>query len=448
MHKSFDCIVIGAGSGGLAAATRAAKHGATCALIEPGLLGGTCVNLGCVPKKIHWLAADVASTLKHAQDYGFAPVSVSLNWQTLVNTRQAYIERLHAGYQRRLEQNGITLFHEYGKFIGPHEIQAGEWRLTAPHIIIATGGQPSLPKDFDTSLAINSDGFFALTSLPKRVAVVGSGYIAVELAGILNACGSDTTLVYRRDTLLREFDPFLSESVKNAYQQQGICLKPNHIPHKLTGQKPNLTLHCINQPDLTGFDTVIFATGRHPNTAKLDLTAIGLTVDEKGAIPVDAYQNTAIEGIYAIGDVTGKHALTPVAVAAGRRLATRLFGNQPDSHLNYENIPSVVFSHPPVGSVGMTEPAARKIHNDDIKIYQTVFTPMSQALASSPVKTGMKLITHANTGKILGCHLFGAEVDEILQGFAVAIKMGATKADLDDTVAIHPTSAEELVTLV
>lgn len=448
MHKKFDLIAIGAGSGGLAAVTRATQLGATCAIIEPGLLGGTCVNVGCVPKKFHWLAANVGDTLKHANDFGYSSGSAALDWNTLVTKRQAYIEKLHAHYQKRLDLNGITLIRERAQFISPHVVQAGEMQLTAPHIIIATGGTPTLPKEIDPSLALDSDGFFALTALPKRVAVVGAGYIAVELAGMLKSYGCDTTLVYRHDTVLREFDPFLSKCLIDAYTQQGIVLQANHVPARLTGTPGNLTLQCVDKPALTGFDAVIFATGRHPNTSELNLPLAGIAVNEQGAITVDKYQNTNVAGLYAIGDVTGKVALTPVAVAAGRRLAMRLFDNQSESHLDYGNIPSVVFSHPPLGAVGMTEPQAQKQFPNAIKIYQTAFTPMCQAFSPTPVKTAMKLVTHAVSGKVLGCHLFGDNVDEILQGFAVAIKMGATKSDFDQTVAIHPTSAEELVTLV
>lgn len=448
MHKKYDLIAIGAGSGGLAAVTRATQLGASCAIIEPGLLGGTCVNVGCVPKKIHWLAANLGDTLKHANDFGYSSVSAALDWNTLVTKRQAYIEKLHGHYQKRLDQNGITLIRERAQFISPHVVQAGETQLTAPHIIIATGGTPTLPKGIDRSLALDSDGFFALTSLPNRVAVVGAGYIAVELAGMLKSYGCDTTLVFRHETVLREFDPFLSKCLIDAYTEQGIILQPYHVPENLTGSPGNLTLHCVNKPALAGFNAVIFATGRHPNTVALNLPLTGVEVNKHGAIVVDKYQNTTIKGLYAIGDVTGQVALTPVAVAAGRRLAMRLFDNQPESHLDYDNIPSVVFSHPPLGAVGMTEPEAHKQFPNAVKVYQTAFTPMCQAFSPTPVKTGMKLVTHAESGKVLGCHLFGDNVDEILQGFAVAIKMGATKSDFDQTVAIHPTSAEELVTLV
>lgn len=447
MHKNFDLIAIGAGSGGLAAVTRAAKLGASCAIIEPNLLGGTCVNVGCVPKKIHWLAANLANALEHANDYGFPKASTTLDWAILVAKRQAYIEKLQALYLKRLEHNGIILIREHAHFVSPQLIQAGEWQLTAPHIIIATGSTPKLPQGIDPELASNSDGFFALKALPKRVAVVGAGYIAVELAGMLNAYGCETSLLFRHDTLLREFDPFLGQCLIGAYSQQGLTLLPNHVPHTLTGTPGNLTLQCVDKPSLTGLDAVFFATGRAPNTLTLNLPAAGISVNTQGAIPVDNYQNTTVPGVYAIGDVTGKKALTPVAIAAGRHLAMRLFDNQPESHLDFDTIPSVVFSHPPLGTVGMTEPEARKQFDNNIKIYQTSFTPMCEAFSSSPIKSSMKLVTHLDSGKILGCHLFGHNVDEILQGFAVAIKMGATQSDFNQTVAIHPTSAEELVTL-
>jgi glutathione reductase (NADPH) len=448
MHKKFDLIAIGAGSGGIATVNRAAMLGAKCALIESNLIGGTCVNVGCVPKKIMWLAAEEANALKEASSYGFATQPISLNWKHLVTKRQAYIEKLHQGYTNRLNKNQVTLIQGHGEFVRPGQVRVGEDIFEAPHIVIATGGKTQFPQIPGAARGIDSDGFFALQAMPSRVAVVGAGYIAVEIAGMLKALGAETFLVFRHDKVLRSFDDMLSSQLMALYQQQGITLKPNHIPANLK-QLPQGTLSLVCQEDktITGLNSVIWAIGREPNTQGLYLDNIGLSLAKDGTIPVDAYQNTAVSGVYAIGDVTGKSPLTPVAIAAGRRLAMRLF-NQKDLKLSYENIPTVIFSHPPIGTVGLTQLEAQTKYGDDIKIYQTQFTPMAQAFHATPLKTSMKLITQESTDKILGCHIIGDGADEMLQGFAVAIKMGATKADFDNTVAIHPTSSEELVTLV
>lgn len=449
MHKKFDLITIGGGSGGIATANKASQLGARCAIIEANQIGGTCVNVGCVPKKIMWLASGTASALHEAQGYGFAPqAATTLDWKQLVTKRQAYIQRLHTGYADRLAKNQVTMIWGKARFISNNTLQVGSDTYEAPHIVIASGGKPSIPKIEGAALGIDSDGFFALDEKPKRVAIVGAGYISVELAGMLHAFGCQTTLVFRRMKILREFDPLLSEHLMASYQQQGIILKAEHIPTKLEINADGLSLFCENQPTLSHFDTVIWAIGRTPNTDNLALDTAGVITHPNGTIKVDEFQNTNIKGIYAIGDVTGQKELTPVAIAAGRRLALRLFANISDSKLNYENIPTVVFSHPPIGTVGLSEAEAKEKYGEDLKIYQTIFTPMSQALLSHPQKTAMKLITVQSSGKVVGCHIFGEGADEMLQGFALAIKMGATKADFDNVVAIHPTSAEELVTLV
>ncbi len=448
MHKKFDLIAIGGGSGGIATANKAAQLGARCAVIEIQRLGGTCVNVGCVPKKIMWLGSNMATALHEAPAYGFSPSTVQFDWPTLVAKRQAYIEKLNLNYEKKLTKNQVEYIAGLAQFTSPNTISVGNDSYEAPHIVIASGGKPRWPTIPGSALGIDSDGFFALKTQPRNVAVVGAGYIAVELAGMLNAFGCATTLLFRHDKVLRDFDPLLSEKLMQAYQMQGIDLKPNHAPLSLEQKNGSLTLTFTNNQSLSGFDTVIWAIGRHANTADLHLEKAGISTNEDGTIAVDAFQNTTIPGIYAIGDVTGHKELTPVAIAAGRRLAVRLFGNNPNSKLDYHNIPSVVFSHPPIGHVGLSEPQARTKYGDDIRVYQTEFTPMSQSFLDHPHKTAMKLVTVASTGKVVGCHLFGDGSDEMLQGFALAITMGATKADFDNVVAIHPTSAEELVTLI
>lgn len=447
MHKKFDLIAIGGGSGGIATVNKAAQFGAKCALIEFQALGGTCVNVGCVPKKIMWLASSTAATLSDATGYGFSPAAHHLAWDQLVAKRQAYIEKLHVAYANRLAKNQVELIQGKAHFLSPHLLQVGEDTLEAPHIVIATGGKPYWPSITGAELGIDSNGFFELNNQPRSVAVVGAGYIAVELAGMLAGFGCETSLVFRHDSVLRNFDTLLSEKLMENYQQLGVRLVPHFTPTQVS-RDANGKLHLSAQEQkIADLDTVIWAIGRTPHTSELNLAAANLTCAPNGSLIVDAYQNTTMHGIYAIGDVTGQKALTPVAIAAGRRLATRLFGGKTNSKLDYDNIPSVVFSHPPIGTTGMTEQEAREKYGDDLTIYTTSFTPMSQALLPHPLRTAMKLITVKSTDKVVGCHIIGDGADEMLQGFALAIKMGATKADFDNVVAIHPTSAEELVTL-
>lgn len=445
--KHFNLIAIGGGSGGLAVAQRAAEYGARCMIVEPVPLGGTCVNAGCVPKKVMWNAAQLARTLRDAGDYGFDVSGADLDWPRLVAARDAYVTRLNTFYSTRLADSGIAWQQGTARFIDGRTIAVGEERFSADHIVIATGGRPVIPAVKGAELGISSDGFFALRRQPRRVAIIGGGYIAVELAGILRALDSEVTLVLR-GRLLGAFDVMLREVLMEEMLDQGIKLLAGSTVAGLTrAADGSLTLIGADGADLAGFDAVIWAVGRRPNIEGLDLEQAGIRLNPRGAIETDDYQNTNVAGIYAIGDVTGRSPLTPVAIAAGRHLADRLFGGKPDSRLDYEGIPSVVFSRPPIGSVGMTEDQARAEHGAGIKIYQTRFTPLYHALTSRKPRTAMKLVTVGAHEKVVGCHVIGPGADEMLQGFAVAINMGATKADFDKTVAIHPTSAEELVTL-
>lgn len=447
MQNKFDFVVLGAGSGGIAAANRAAEYGARVAVIENNLIGGTCVNVGCVPKKIMWTASHRASQLKHASDFGYETVKAILDWETLVNKRQAYIKRLHQGYQNRLNKNNITYFEGPASFVTSDTVQVKGQTLSAPHILIATGSQSIWPSIEGNEYGIDSDGFFNLTEQPQRVAVVGAGYIAVELAGMLKAFGSDVHFAFRRDAFLRTFDSMLGQQLKENYQTQGIHLYPNHIPTNVLKDKNGIHLICEENKRLPAVDCLIWAIGRQPQTSALNLENAGVTLNDAGYIIVDEQQNTEVSGIYAVGDVSSTWQLTPVAIKAGRTLSDRLFNQQTHAKMDYSSIPTVVFSHPPIATVGLSEMDAIKQYGEDLKIYQAKFTPMQSAFASNPEPCCIKLITQASSGKIIGCHMIGEGVDEILQGFAVAIKMGATKADFDQTVAIHPTIAEELVTL-
>lgn len=448
MSKQFDLIAIGGGSGGLSAAERAAEYGAKCAVIEKGRIGGTCVNVGCVPKKIMWSGASVALTLQIAKDYGFEIENKNFHWSQLIKIREDYIRGINNWYHTYLKDSNIEEISGSARFINAHTVEVNGEQYTAEHIVIAPGGYPIIPAIEGAELGITSDGFFALTEQPKRVAVVGGGYIAVELAGMLNALGSEVDLLLRRQHFLASFDAMLRETLMEEMLDNGVNIMPNLSVEKVEkATDGTLTLHCQGGHEFKGFDALIWAIGRAPATSELNLPAAGVTVDDNGFIPTDEFQNTNVEGVYAVGDATGRAALTPVAIAAARRLSDRLFNQQTQRHLEYENIPTVVFSHPPIGTVGLTEGEARQIHGEAVKIYQTRFTPMYYAVTGKQERTAMKLITVGAQEKIVGCHIIGHGVDEMLQGFAVAIKMGATKKDFDNTVAIHPTSAEELVTM-
>ncbi len=445
----YDFIVLGGGSGGLAAAQRAAEYGARVAVVEPGRLGGTCVNVGCVPKKVMWNAAQLAHALDDAAGYGFSIARRGHDWVALKNGRDAYVQRLNGIYKRNLERKSIDWIRGMGRFTGPNLIATDRGHeLAAEHVLVATGGYPAVPEVSGAELGITSDGFFDLEALPRRTAVIGSGYIAVELAGVLSALGSEVVQLVRYDGVLRAFDSMLGQHLAEHMRESGIELVSGAVPESVRSGDEGLTVRTVDQREFEGFDCLLWAIGRSPNTAALDLPCAGVATDPRGHVIVDAFQNTNVDGVHAVGDVTGRAQLTPVAIAAGRRLADRLFGGQPDRHLSYENIPTVIFSHPPVGTVGLTEAQARQRFGDtSVRIYRSEFVPMYNALTPHKPRTVMKLVTTGEAERVVGCHLIGAGADEMLQGFAVAVTMGATKADLDNTVAIHPTSAEELVTM-
>ncbi len=448
MSKHYDLLAIGGGSGGLSAAERAAMYGKKSAVIEMAKMGGTCVNVGCVPKKVMWNAASIAHALRDAQGYGFDVMVNDFDWTTLVKGREDYIQGINDWYGNYLTDSNIDWLKGQAKFVDAHTLEVNGEHYTADHIVISPGGRPMVPDIPGADLGITSDGFFALTEQPKRVAVVGAGYIAVELAGLLNALGSDVDLLLRRQHFLASFDAMLRETLMEEMVNDGVNILPNINLEKVEKEKDGtLTLTCQSGHIMKGFDTLIWAIGREPLTTDLNLAAAGVEVNEQGYIPTDTFQNTNVAGVYAVGDVTGRAQLTPVAIAAARRLGDRLFNNQTDRHLEYENIPTVMFSHPPIGTVGLTEGEARDIHGEAVKVYQTRFTPMYNALTSHKTKTAMKLVCVGAQEKVVGIHMIGHGVDEMLQGFAVALKMGATKKQFDDTVAIHPTSSEELVTM-
>ena len=449
MVKEYDYIVIGGGSGGIASANRAAMHGAKVILFEGKEVGGTCVNVGCVPKKVMWYGAQVAETLhRYAGEYGFDVTINKFDFAKLKANRQAYIDRIHGSYERGFDSNGVERVYEYARFVDPHTVEVAGERYTAPHILIATGGHALYPNIPGSEYGITSDGFFELDEVPKRTAVIGAGYIAVEVAGVLNALGSDTHLFVRKDRPLRTFDKDIVDVLVDEMAKSGPTLHTHaNVTEVVKNADDSLTISFDNGETIT-VDCLIWTIGRAANTSGFGLEKTGVKLTEKGTIYSDEFENTSVPGIYALGDVTGKLDLTPVAVKAGRQLSERLFNNKADAKLDYTDVATVVFSHPVIGSVGLTEEKAiAKYGAENIKVYKSSFTPMYTALGDNRQPSTMKLVTLGEDEKIIGLHGIGYGVDEMIQGFSVAIKMGATKADFDNTVAIHPTGSEEFVTM-
>ena len=444
----YDLIVLGGGSGGLAAAFRAAQHGKKVAMLEPGELGGTCVNVGCVPKKAMWLAADLAGRIGLARAMGFdVPLRPALSWKELVVHRQAYIENIHVSYRKRLDETGVVRVPRRGRLVDAHTVECSDGvLLSGEHILLATGAHPQRPDIPGAELGLVSDDFFNLCDAPAQVAIVGGGYIAVELAGLLQALGSRVTLLVRGGRLLDRFDGELAAQLADNLCHQGVRIQFNYRLRELQrdddGQHVRVLGH--DGPLDSVFDTVFFAIGRRGNSTDIGLEQVGVAVGDRGKVIVDEWQDTSVPSIHAVGDIGGKVGLTPVAIAAARHLMDRLFGGKPDAKMDYENVPSVVFSHPPLGMVGLGEEEARARYAE-VRTYHSNFRPMLQALADGTQRSMFKLVCVGAEERVVGVHLLGEAADEILQGFAVAVKMGATKAQFDDTVAIHPTSSEEIV---
>lgn len=447
--RHFDYICIGAGSGGIASANRAAMYGKKVALIEMNELGGTCVNVGCVPKKTMWYGAQIAEMIdKYASDYGFDITASTFDWKTLVASRQAYITRIHGAYDKALAGNNVTVIRGFGKFVDNKTVKVNDEEITADHILIATGGSPSIPDIVGAELGIDSNGFFKLQEQPKRVAIIGAGYIAVELAGVLNSLGSETHLAVRKESPLRTFDPMVIDTLVDQMEKDGLHLHTQSIPKQVRKGADDVLYIDFENGKTLEVDCLIWAIGRNPATSTINLRDAGVKTDARGYIIVDEFQNTSTKGIYAVGDNIGKVDLTPVAVKTGRQLSERLFNNKIDAKMDYNMVPTVVFSHPPIGTIGLTEPEAIKQYGKkNITTYNSGFAAMYTAITSHRQMTKMKLICAGVEERVVGLHGIGYAMDEILQGFAVAIKMGATKTDFDACVAIHPTSGEEFVTM-
>ncbi|PVD18283.1 hypothetical protein C0Q70_20832 [Pomacea canaliculata] len=438
--KKFDLLVLGGGSGGLATARRAAEFGVKAAVVEEARWGGTC--------KVMFNTAMHAEMIHDHKDYGFDVQLKKFDWSHIKKSRDEYIKRLNAIYEGNLGKSNVESITGHARFTEDKCVDVNGNKYSADHIVIATGGRPLVPNIPGAEHGITSDGFFELDHLPKKVVVVGAGYIAVELAGIFNALGSDTSILIRFDEVLRTFDKVISKTVTSNMEQAGVNVCKKTQVKSIKKEPSGLLTVETNTGTVSEVDCLLWAIGRTPNTPSLDLKNVGVETDSQGHIKVDEFQNTNVPKVYALGDVCGKALLTPVAIAAGRKLAHRLFDGKTDWKLDYTNIPTVIFSHPPVGTVGMSEEEAlQEYGKDNIKVYNTSFLPMYYAVTQTKFRCTMKLVCLLPDEKVLGLHMIGQGCDEILQGFAVAIKMGATKASLDSCVAIHPTTAEELVTL-
>lgn len=446
--NNYDYIVIGGGSGGIASANRAGQYGAKVLLIEKGALGGTCVNVGCVPKKVTWQASTMLEMMERdVESYGFDVTVNGFDYSEFVARRNKYIEYLHTAYQRGLDANHVEVLKGEAHFVDDRTVEVNGERYTAPHILIATGSKATQMSIEGGEYAMSSNDFFELTELPKKAVILGAGYIAAEFAGVLNSLGVDTHWAYRRERPLRDFDIMLSDQLLTIYRDNGMKLYSGSVAEKIIKNENDYTVAFENGEFLTA-DFIFFAGGRVANLGTVSIENTSVELDEKGFVKVDKYQNTSVEGIYAVGDNIGKMQLTPVAIAAGRRLSERLFNGKTDEYLDYDLIPTVIFSHPPIATIGLSEAdAVEKYGSDQIKVYRSRFTPMYFALSDYRQKCEMKLVCLGEEEKIIGLHGIGVGVDEMLQGFAVAIKMGATKRDFDNTVAIHPTGSEEFVTM-
>ena len=453
--KTFQLLVIGGGSGGLGMVRRAAEFGVKAAVVESGRMGGTCVNVGCVPKKIMYNAAFIKEMMHFAPAFGFDVDLKGFSWETLKARRDAHVLKLNGIYSRNVTKSNIETLLGKASFVDSHTVRVGEELISAEHIVIATGGYPIMPVIPGIEHAINSDGFFDLPSLPRRACVVGAGYIAVEMAGILSMLGSDVTLCIRHDTALRNFDDMIQTNLMAELERSGVKVLTNSNIQEITASADGTKTASFNLADgtskaLDGLDTVLMAIGRAPAVEDLNLASAGVKQTPRGHVVVDADQNTSAEKVYALGDVCGKAELTPVAISTGRKLSHRLFEPNPKARQNWDMIPTVVFSHPPIGTCGYTEREAKeKYGEDNIKTYTSRFNNLfySPCEIEDKVPTVMKLICAGAEETVVGLHMQGMACDEILQGFGVAMRMGATKAQFDACVAIHPTAAEELVTL-
>ena len=439
----YDLFTIGAGSGGVRACRWAANLGARVAVAEERYLGGTCVNVGCIPKKLFAYAAHFHEDFEDALGYGWRPGEAAFDWKTLVANKDREITRLNGIYERLLKGSGVEIFRARATVVDPHTIEVDGRRATAAHILIATGGWPTKPPISGAELAFTSNEAFHLPELPRRVVVIGGGYIAVEFASIFNGLGVDTTLVYRGACLLRAFDADLGRFLGEQMAAKGVRVVYERNVAQI--ERTTALRSTLTDGTVLESDGVMFATGRAPNTRGLGLEAAGVKLAPSGAAIVDGNFQTSVPSMHAIGDAVDRMQLTPVALAEGMVVADRLFGKR-TRRMSYENVATAIFSHPNVGTVGLSEAQARD-RGADVAIYRSTFTPLKHTLTGRAEKVLMKLVVDKASDRVLGVHMVGAEAGEIIQGFAVALQCGATKQQFDATIGIHPTSAEEFVTM-
>jgi len=446
MAYDFDLYVIGAGSGGVRAARFAAGFGAKVAVAESRYLGGTCVNVGCVPKKLLVYGAHFAEDFEQSSGFGWSLGEPNFDWATLIANKDREINRLNGIYRNLLVNSGVTLHEAHAKIVGPHEVEVNGERFTAKNILIATGGWPQIPEIPGHEHAISSNQAFFLKELPKRVLVVGGGYIAVEFAGIFHGLGANTTLLYRGDLFLRGFDGSVRKHLQEELTKRGMDLQFNADIARIDKQPDGSLKATLKDGRVLEADCVFYATGRRPMLDNLGLENTDVQLTDKGFIKVDEQYQTSEPSILALGDVIGRVQLTPVALAEGMAVARRLFKPEQYRPVDYKMIPTAVFSLPNIGTVGLTEEEAREAGHE-VVIYESRFRPMKLTLTECQEKTLMKLVVDGKTDKVLGCHMVGPDAGEIVQGLAIALKAGATKRDFDDTIGVHPTAAEEFVTM-
>lgn len=446
MPYDFDLFVIGAGSGGVRAARFAAGFGAKVAVAESRYLGGTCVNVGCVPKKLLVYGAHFADDFEQAAGFGWSLEDAQFDWGQLIANKNREIERLNGIYRNLLINSGVTLLEGHAKLTGAHEVEVDGQRYSAEHILIATGGWPQIPDIPGKDLAISSNEAFYLKDLPKRVLVVGGGYIAVEFAGIFQGLGAKTSLLYRGDLFLRGFDGGVRNHLKEELEKRGLDLQFNSDIQRIERQDDDSLKATLKDGRELVADCVFYATGRRPMLDNLGLENTGVELDPRGFIRVDEQYQTTEPSILAIGDVIGRVQLTPVALAEGMAVVRRLFKPEQYRPVDYQNIPTAVFSQPPIGTVGLTEEQALE-QGYKVQIFESRFRPMKLTLTDVQEKTLMKLVVDADTDRVLGCHMVGPDAGEIIQGLGIALKAGATKQQFDETIGVHPTAAEEFVTL-
>ncbi len=446
MNYDFELLVIGAGSGGVRASRMAAARGVKVAVVENRYLGGTCVNVGCVPKKIFVYASEYAEKFEEARGFGVNGQLENFDWPTLRDNKTSEIKRLNGIYNNLLENSGVEILHGTASIIDPHRVKVGEQEFTAEKILVATGGWPFKPDIPGAELAITSNEAFYLDEFPKRVVVVGGGYIAVEFAGIFNGLGAEAHLLYRGEQILRGFDEGVRNFAASQIAHKGVRIHTQTDIRRIE-RLADCSLRCqLNNGDALDADCVMYATGRKPLTEGLNLEQQGVELRNDGSIVVDHFFRTAVPSIYALGDVIGTPALTPVALAQAMKLVAHWYdgNNEP---LSYDSIPTAVFCQPNIATVGLSEEEARERFGDDLRIYESDFRPMRHTMSGLPERTFMKLVVRASTDQVIGAHMVGAEAGEIIQGIAIAIKAGATKAMFDSTIGIHPTAAEEFVTM-